>query len=129
VPCPGLQNCSIPRHLPHGRLSQLLTDEKTKQMVLLRGRSPSCRISRVVQVLSGPILNEELLICLDVRQLAISSALPHSSAPTRCLDSVDFKTDREFGAASARYVAQVRLYSEAIAAATRLPTKGILLVV
>ena len=40
---------------------------------------------------------------------------------------VDFKTDREF-AASARYLAQVRLYSQAIRAATDSPVRGVLLV-
>jgi ATP-dependent helicase/nuclease subunit A len=41
---------------------------------------------------------------------------------------VDFKTDREFAISSARYIAQVRVYSEAIGAATGSPTRGILLV-
>jgi ATP-dependent helicase/nuclease subunit A len=41
---------------------------------------------------------------------------------------VDFKTDREFAASSARYVAQVRVYSEAVAAATGSPARGIVLV-
>ena len=31
---------------------------------------------------------------------------------------VDFKTDREFEASSARYIAQVRVYSEAVGATT-----------
>jgi ATP-dependent exoDNAse (exonuclease V) beta subunit len=42
---------------------------------------------------------------------------------------VDFKTDREFEASSARYITQVRVYSEAISAATSSPTRGTLLVV
>jgi ATP-dependent helicase/nuclease subunit A len=41
---------------------------------------------------------------------------------------VDFKTDREFETSSARYIAQVRVYSEAIAAATGSPARGIVLV-
>jgi ATP-dependent exoDNAse (exonuclease V) beta subunit len=41
---------------------------------------------------------------------------------------VDFKTDREFEAASARYINQVRLYCEAVAAATRSPARGVLIV-
>jgi ATP-dependent exoDNAse (exonuclease V) beta subunit len=41
---------------------------------------------------------------------------------------VDFKTDREFAVSSARYIAQVRVYSEAVAAATGSPTRGIVLV-
>jgi ATP-dependent helicase/nuclease subunit A len=40
---------------------------------------------------------------------------------------VDFKTDREFEASSARYISQVRVYSEAIGAATGSPTRGIVL--
>jgi hypothetical protein len=42
---------------------------------------------------------------------------------------LDFKTDREFAPAAAHYVHQVRLYSEAISASTRLPCTGVLLVV
>jgi ATP-dependent helicase/nuclease subunit A len=42
---------------------------------------------------------------------------------------VDFKTDREFGETSDQYIAQVRVYSEAVAAATREPARGVLLVV
>ena len=42
---------------------------------------------------------------------------------------VDFKTDREFVAASDRYSAQVSVYSAAIQAATGLLSRGILLVV
>jgi ATP-dependent helicase/nuclease subunit A len=41
---------------------------------------------------------------------------------------VDFKTSREFEASQAKYTAQVGLYVEAIHRATRLPTKGTLLV-
>ena len=41
---------------------------------------------------------------------------------------VDFKTDREFEATSARYVSQVRMYSDAVAAATGRPVRGVLLV-
>ncbi len=36
---------------------------------------------------------------------------------------VDFKTDREFAAASAPYIAEVRVYSEAVGAATGSPTR------
>jgi ATP-dependent helicase/nuclease subunit A len=42
---------------------------------------------------------------------------------------VDFKTDREFQETSDQYIAQVRVYSEAVAAATRAPARGVLLVV
>ena len=42
---------------------------------------------------------------------------------------LDFKTDREFARSSEIYTAQVSLYSEAIRAATGLPSRGILLVV
>jgi ATP-dependent exoDNAse (exonuclease V) beta subunit len=41
---------------------------------------------------------------------------------------VDFKTDREFAVSSGRYVAQVRVYSEAIGMATGSPARGIVLV-
>jgi ATP-dependent exoDNAse (exonuclease V) beta subunit len=41
---------------------------------------------------------------------------------------VDFKTDREFSASSARYIAQVRAYMRSIHVATGLPTRGVLLV-
>jgi ATP-dependent exoDNAse (exonuclease V) beta subunit len=41
---------------------------------------------------------------------------------------VDFKTDREFDAASARYVNQVKLYCEGVAAATGLLARGTLFV-
>ena len=41
---------------------------------------------------------------------------------------VDFKTDREFAVSSARYIAQVRVYSEAVGAATGSPARGIVLV-
>jgi ATP-dependent exoDNAse (exonuclease V) beta subunit len=41
---------------------------------------------------------------------------------------MDFKTDREFAVASARYIAQVRVYSEAVGAATGSPARGIVLV-
>jgi ATP-dependent helicase/nuclease subunit A len=42
---------------------------------------------------------------------------------------VDFKTDHEFAASSARYLAQVGLYAEAVGAASRLPTRGIIFVI
>jgi ATP-dependent exoDNAse (exonuclease V) beta subunit len=42
---------------------------------------------------------------------------------------VDFKTSRDFETNQAKYTAQVALYVEAIHKATRLPTKGTLLVV
>jgi ATP-dependent exoDNAse (exonuclease V) beta subunit len=42
---------------------------------------------------------------------------------------VDFKTDREFEVSRAQYTAQAGLYIDAIAAATGLPTRGVLLVV
>jgi ATP-dependent exoDNAse (exonuclease V) beta subunit len=42
---------------------------------------------------------------------------------------VDFKTDREVGAESARYEAQVALYVQAIEAATEEPAEGVLLLV
>jgi ATP-dependent exoDNAse (exonuclease V) beta subunit len=42
---------------------------------------------------------------------------------------VDFKTDREFAAASDEYSAQVTVYSEAVRATTGLDSQGILLIV
>jgi len=42
---------------------------------------------------------------------------------------VDFKTDREFSTASGHYLAQVRLYAQAVGAATKLSARGIILVV
>ena len=42
---------------------------------------------------------------------------------------VDFKTDREFEETSDRYIAQVRVYSQAVGAATSAATRGVLLVV
>jgi ATP-dependent exoDNAse (exonuclease V) beta subunit len=41
---------------------------------------------------------------------------------------IDFKTDRELATASAQYVAQVAIYSEAIATAMGAPARGILFV-
>jgi ATP-dependent helicase/nuclease subunit A len=41
---------------------------------------------------------------------------------------VDFKTDREFAVSSARYLAQVRVYSEAVRVATDATVQGIVLV-
>jgi ATP-dependent exoDNAse (exonuclease V) beta subunit len=41
---------------------------------------------------------------------------------------VDFKTDREFAGSSARYLAQVRVYSEAVRVATDAAVRGIVLV-
>jgi len=42
---------------------------------------------------------------------------------------VDFKTDREFSNASGHYLAQVRLYVQAVTAATKMPARGMILVV
>lgn len=42
---------------------------------------------------------------------------------------VDFKTDREFANSSSGYIAQVRLYSQAVAAATGAAAHGVLLVI
>jgi hypothetical protein len=42
---------------------------------------------------------------------------------------VDFKTDREFEETSDRYIAQVRVYSKAVGAATGAPARGVLLIV
>jgi ATP-dependent helicase/nuclease subunit A len=47
----------------------------------------------------------------------------------RAWSVVDFKTDRELGEQRARYAAQVRLYAEAIQAATGIPAHPILLLV
>jgi ATP-dependent exoDNAse (exonuclease V) beta subunit len=41
---------------------------------------------------------------------------------------VDFKTDREFAVSSARYLAQVRVYSEAVRVATDAAVRSIVLV-
>jgi ATP-dependent helicase/nuclease subunit A len=41
---------------------------------------------------------------------------------------VDFKTDQEFSTESKHYISQVSLYAQAVQAATRLPTRGIVLV-
>jgi len=42
---------------------------------------------------------------------------------------VDFKTDQEFSGESARYIRQVKLYAEAVRAATALPARGLILVI
>lgn len=42
---------------------------------------------------------------------------------------VDFKTDREFAASTATYIAQVRVYAQAVGAATGLPSRGIVFVI
>jgi ATP-dependent exoDNAse (exonuclease V) beta subunit len=42
---------------------------------------------------------------------------------------VDFKTDREFDKSSSEYISQVRIYAEAVAAATNAPARGVLLVI
>jgi len=42
---------------------------------------------------------------------------------------VDFKTDHEFASSSARYQVQLGLYAQAVSAATRFPTRGIILVI
>jgi ATP-dependent helicase/nuclease subunit A len=42
---------------------------------------------------------------------------------------VDFKTDQEFSTETDHYITQVSLYARAVQAATRLPAKGIVLIV
>jgi len=42
---------------------------------------------------------------------------------------VDFKTDQGFSGESARYIRQVKLYAEAVRAATALPSRGVILVI
>jgi ATP-dependent helicase/nuclease subunit A len=42
---------------------------------------------------------------------------------------VDFKTDRELDGSVDRYLGQVRLYCSAVSEATKLPARGVLLVV
>jgi ATP-dependent helicase/nuclease subunit A len=42
---------------------------------------------------------------------------------------IDFKTDRELGTSSERYVVRVRMYAEAIAMATASPARGVVLVI
>lgn len=42
---------------------------------------------------------------------------------------VDFKTDQEFSTETGHYIAQVSLYARAVQAATRLPARGIVLIV
>jgi ATP-dependent helicase/nuclease subunit A len=39
---------------------------------------------------------------------------------------VDLKTDQEFSGESARYIRQVKLYTEAVRAATALPARGLI---
>src|SRR5262249_27256215 len=42
---------------------------------------------------------------------------------------VDFKTDQAFAAETARYTRQVKLYAQAVRAATGLPARGLVLVI
>jgi ATP-dependent exoDNAse (exonuclease V) beta subunit len=60
-----------------------------------------------------------------VADLAFREELPDFAGWT----VVDFKTDRELAGVRDRYVRQVQLYSRAVSAATRLPTRGTLLVI
>ena len=42
---------------------------------------------------------------------------------------VDFKTDQEFSGETPRYIRQVKLYADAVRAATALPVRGLILVI
>ena len=83
--------------------------------------------------MKGEIRRETpILLTLDDGSLVegvVDLAFREDTAEFRGWTVVDFKTDREFGAASDRYSAQVAIYSAAIQAATGLPSRGILLVV
>jgi ATP-dependent exoDNAse (exonuclease V) beta subunit len=57
----------------------------------------------------------------------VDLAFRESHGRDRAWVVVDFKTDRELGPRRAQYVAQVRLYARAVAAATGEPARGVLL--
>jgi ATP-dependent exoDNAse (exonuclease V) beta subunit len=83
------------------------------------GRGALRRETPIQHVLDDGTLVEGVI------DLAFRDDLPEFSGWT----VVDFKTDREFEAASTRYIAQVQAYSAAIAAATSSPSRGVLLVI
>lgn len=71
------------------------------------------------------VVSSEMFEKIMARAVAVGDDTPEYTGWT----VVDFKTDREFGETSDQYIAQVRVYSEAVAAATREPARGVLLVV
>ena len=72
-----------------------------------------------------------MLLTLDDGTLAegvVDLAFREDAADFAGWTVVDFKTDREFAASSARHIAQVGLYSKAVQMATASPARGIVLV-
>jgi ATP-dependent helicase/nuclease subunit A len=71
------------------------------------------------------MLTRDDTVIEGVVDLAFREELPDFAGWT----VVDFKTDRELEEAPDRYIRQVRLYSNAVSAATSLPARGVLLVI
>jgi ATP-dependent helicase/nuclease subunit A len=111
------------------------SDEEMKAAVVVVGaalRHPIQRRAAVSARKGGLRRETPVLLRLDdgdliegVVDLAFKEATPSFTGWT----VLDFKTDREFATLSDRYTAQVSAYSEAIGAATGLPSRGILMVV
>jgi ATP-dependent helicase/nuclease subunit A len=115
------------------------------RMVGATGEEISAAIATIGRVLKHPILRRAasagngslrretpVMLTLDDGSLVegvIDLALREETPEFAGWTVVDFKTDREFEETPDRYIAQVRVYSKAVGAATGAPARGVLLVV
>jgi ATP-dependent exoDNAse (exonuclease V) beta subunit len=102
----------------------IVTVESALEHPILRRAAASAR--------KGDIRRETpVVLALDDGSLAegvLDLAFREESSDFDGWTVVDFKTDQEFSNESAHYVAQVRLYAQAVQAATSLPARGVILV-
>jgi ATP-dependent exoDNAse (exonuclease V) beta subunit len=117
----------------HGRIVGA-TEEEMAAAIATIGRALEHPILRRAAIVGNEGLRREtpVMFTIDdgslvegVIDLAFRDDVPEFTGWT----VVDFKTDREFDEASDQYIAQVRVYSRAVAVATSTAARGILLVV
>jgi ATP-dependent exoDNAse (exonuclease V) beta subunit len=116
-----------------GRLLGATQEEISAAVVTTSRALEHSILRRAASVAHGELRREmPALLALDdgsVIEGVVDLAFREDTSDFAGWTVVDFKTDREFEESSDRYIAQVRVYSTAVAAATSLPTRGIVLVV
>jgi ATP-dependent exoDNAse (exonuclease V) beta subunit len=117
----------------HGRIVGATGEEMTAAIATI-GRVLEHPILRRAAIVGNEGLRREtpVMLTIDDGSLiegVIDLAFRDDTSEFTGWTVVDFKTDREFDEASDQYIAQVRVYSKAVAAATSTVARGVLLVV
>jgi ATP-dependent helicase/nuclease subunit A len=116
----------------NGRLVDASVDEIAAAVTAVQGALEHPVLRRAAARVQNGLRREvPMLLRLEDGSLAegiIDLAYPDDDTTSSTWTVVDFKTDREFSASSERYVAQVRLYAQAVESVTKARAQGILLV-